>query len=89
MVIIPNPKNRLLDEAEDQFLARVWARNVETAAQKDKKGNVVNPHLTVTTPFKVVDVADLPADRADRAAWKLDADRVAVDPVKAQALRTK
>lgn len=77
-IIWPNPKNRGEDETEAQFLARVWERNIETAAQKDMRGNIVNPHLTKDTPFVIVDASDLPTDRADRAKWKIKDGKIVV-----------
>jgi hypothetical protein len=89
VVIQPNPRNREEGESEDAFIARVIARNIEVAKQVDRHGNVVNPHLTEATKIHIVDAADIPKDRSDRAAWKVENGAVRVDAVKAAALRAR
>lgn len=64
-------------ETEDEFLARVIARNIETARQKDRRGNVVNPHLTSPAQVIIVDEKDLPS-RDQRDGWRIVAGRVVV-----------
>ena len=73
--ITPAPRERREDESEEDFLQRVIDRMIETAAQKDRRGNVVNPYLTAETKFTIVEADDLPPQEA-RASWKIVGDKV-------------
>ena len=71
-IIRPAMHERGEDESTDDFLRRVLARNVETSAQRTRRGIVVNPNLTQTTPVYVVgSVPDIGSP--ERAAWKIPA----------------
>ena len=76
-------------ETEDDFLARVWAREKEVARQVRRDGRLVNPHLNDSTPFRVIEFSDLPDDRTDRTfrnAWRLQGGRVVVEMEAAKSL---
>jgi hypothetical protein len=65
-IVHPAPKSRLPDEPEADWYARVMARTEE--ADPTLRG----------LPFHDGDTADLPADRTDRAKWRVENRRVVV-----------
>ena len=77
-VVTPNPGNRMPDEDDRAFIARVWARQKEVAKQVMRNGRLVDPHLTDDTPYAVIDVSELPPDRTSRDHWRLEGGKVVV-----------
>ena len=67
-VVHPALKSRHPEEPEADWYARVMARTEQA-----------NPDLA-GRPFADVDSADLPADRTQRARWRLQGGRVRVTP---------
>ena len=72
-IIRPASDDRAQNESVDAFLVRVLARNIQTSAQRTRRGVTVNPHLTAETPVYVVSqVPDIGSP--DRASWQIPAD---------------
>jgi hypothetical protein len=63
-IVHPAPESRLPDEPEADWYARVMART-----------EAANPSLQ-GRPFLDSDTADLPADRTQRATWRVRSGRV-------------
>ena len=59
-ILVPNQRNRGAGESDADFLARVWSREVETSAQKNRYGESVRPWLTASSAFLIVESEDLP-----------------------------
>lgn len=69
-IVVPAPKARRAGESEEDFLSRVAARAVPAG----------------TADAAVCDLADIPADRTYRGAWKLAGDGLDVDMPKAREI---
>jgi len=88
-IIHPVWANKAEDETDEEFLARVLARNIEVAAQITTKGETANPHLTADTPVAIIDPATIPTDRTFRDAWKHDGAAVVHDMDKARSIHVE
>jgi len=77
-VIHPVYKNKLENETDDEYLDRISVKHMKNAV--GYPDNVV---------FVDIDAKDLPADRADRDAWKINKAKgcVVVDKVKAKKIK--
>ena len=81
-VVHPAPKSRrftpVLDDA-GQEIDRAWEPEAEWYARVMARTEEANPNLA-GRPFADMDHADLPADRTQRARWRLQGGRVRVTP---------
>lgn len=88
-IIYPSLKARREDESEDDFLARVWARNVEVGKQATRDGG---SHEEGTYPTDsdipaVIEQEVIPTDYAFRDAWRLNGAAVDCDMTAAKEIQ--